>query len=144
MSASVAETVLARVETVLTGATAAGTRVDRGRAGARAPEELPALFLSRDSTAHEPVGAGGDAITLAFDIDCIVRGSDWETTADALHVEVHAALFSDAVLAGLGRGLRCAETTAQAEEGDATTGRLRCRYQIQAMSRRHDLTKPIN
>lgn len=144
MAASVAELILARVKTVLTGATLAGARVERGSVNARAVDELPALFISRDASPREPVADSADRMTLSFTVDCVVRGADWETTADALHVEVHTALFADATLATLGRGLRCVDAVPEVEEGDTTTARLRCEYQIQVMVRRHDLTKIVN
>lgn len=143
MSASVTEQILARVLVVLTGSTSAGTHVERGRRDAIDPGELPALVITRESGAHDPVANDRERVLVQWSIDCFVRGADWEAAADALHMQVHQALAADSALAVLGRGLRCTETTPLAEEGDATSGRLTARYQMQALVRPYDLTKQL-
>lgn len=145
MAASVVENILARIATVLTGATSAGTNVYRGRADAFANTEIPALNIRRASSSAEPIGAKGERIMVGFDIEHFVDDSaNWETTSDALHMAVHSLLAADATLALLGHGLRCTGTDAQSDSADRVVGRLMAHYQMQVFVRPHDLTKLIN
>lgn len=146
MSASVIEQILARAQAALVavGATAAGARVYRGRTDAFADDEHPALNLRRTNSDHVPLGANGSSILAAWDVDCHVDGSaDWETAADALHMQVHGVLTADAALALLGRGLRCTGTDAEGDRADRVVGKLTARYQMQAFVRPGDLTRAI-
>lgn len=144
MSASVIEQILARTLAVLTGATAAGANVFRGRADAFAEEEIPAINLRRASSNEDAVGSNGARILVAFDIEHHVDGSAaWETAADALHMQVHGVLANDTQLAALGRGLRCTGTDAQGDSADRVVGRLIARYQMQVFVRPGDLTRSI-
>jgi len=144
MSASVIEQILARAKAALSGATSAGASVFRGRADAINEDELPAVNVRRGGSAEEALGTNGARITVAFDVEHHVDDSaDWETEADALHMEVHAVLGADAQLASLGRGLRCTGTDAQGEGADRVIGRLIAHYQMQIFVRPGDLTRSI-
>lgn len=142
MSASVHEQVLARVAAaLLAGGTAAGDRVGRGRVDAHAPREIPAINVRRGSGSNNAHATGIDHALLEFDLDFYVRGDDWETTSDALHVQAHAVLANDTALAALGQGLRCTSTQPRAELGDEVLGCLTATYQMQRLVRINDLTK---
>lgn len=144
MAASKIEIVLQLVQSVLMGATAAGTKVSRGRADALDRAELPAINVRRAPADHQGLGASKswstDQVTADFEIDLEVVGDNWETLADALHVDANAALFQSAELIALCPGLRCLRTEPTGEGGDGTSGRLTARYQFQTIQRRHDLT----
>lgn len=145
MPASVPERYLARAAVVLlAAATAAVTRVDRGRPDAYAPDEVPCINLRRSSGQHSAYGQAADQMLQEFELDCMVRGDDWETTADSLHMQAHAALMADALLATYGRGLRCVRTQPSADTGDQTLGRITATYQVQALVRVADLTQAVS
>ena len=142
MAASCHEAILAQVKAALLArTTAAGQRVTRGRVDAFGPDEVPAINVRRSSGTHNEFAQGLDQAFFEFDLDLYVRGEDWETTADALHMEAHQALCDDTPLAGLGQGLRCIRTQPTAEPGDETVGRLTATYQMQRLVRINDLTK---
>lgn len=142
---SVIEQILVRAASVLSGATDAGANVFRGRADALADEEIPALNVLRGPSTEDAIGGNGARILVAFDIEHRVAVTvDWETAADALHMQVHGVLSADAPLAALGRGLRCTGTDAQGDGADRLIGRLTARYQMQVFVRPGDLTRAIN
>lgn len=142
---SAQESYQARVFKVLVAAnTDAGSRVYRGRPDAFAPEEVPAINARRSVAQHDAFGSGADRGTFEFELDVHVRGDDWETTADALHMQAHAALQGDVTLQALGRGLRCIRTDVRADPGDQTLGRLTATYQVEALLRPTNLTHLVN
>lgn len=145
MAASVVEQILARAKAALNGATAAGSHVARGREDAYDDTELPALNLRRGPSTEDAIGNNGARILVAFDIEHHVAVTgEWETTADALHMQVHGVLTNDTQLAAIGRGLRCTGTDAQGDSADRVIGRLIARYQMQVFVRPGDLTRSIN
>lgn len=142
--ASVVEQVLARVKTVLDNATDAEDRVERGRVDAAADIDQPVLNIKRASSSEEAITDRLSRLTVAWDIEHAVAVNDaWETAADALHMQVHAALFADTALAVLGRGLRCTGTDPAGEGADQVIGRLTARYQMQVSIRPGDHTRAI-
>ena len=147
MAASAIETLLAQIQVALSGATAAGTNVTRGRADAFDRAELPAINVRRSRTEAVDFGMtrgkSVDHTTANFEIDLEVRGEDWETQADALHMQVEEILFASAGVASLARGLACTGTDATAEGGDDTAGRITARYQFQLITYRGELTRQI-
>lgn len=140
MAASAIEIAISQVQAALLGATAAANRVVRGRVDALDRAELPAINIRRARTEHSDHGQSArgfvDRVTVEIELDMEVRGDDWETQADALHVEADAALFANATLASSVRGLRCTSTDASAEGGDEIAGRITARYQFQLLVRR--------
>ncbi|MFA6310600.1 MAG: hypothetical protein WCV99_14050 [Sterolibacterium sp.] len=145
MTASVVEQILARVATVLTNATDAADRVERGRVDAVAIDDQPTLNIRRSGSTEEPRGDKGGVLAVAWDIEHLVAVDDaWETAVDALHMQVHAVLAADTTLAALGRGLRCSGTDPQGDSGERVIGRLTARYQMQVFIRPGDLTRAIN
>lgn len=144
MSASVVEQILARVAAALLGATSAADSVYRGRLDALADTELPALNVRRIASQEEVVGSNGARLFVSWELDHhVVASADWETAADALHMEAHLALAADAPLAALGHGLRCTGTDVQGESADRIVGRLTAHYQMQVFVRPGDLTRAI-
>lgn len=144
MTASVAEQILARVKTALTGTTAASTRVFRSREDAFDQEELPAINLWRRTGDIESHANTLNRSLLVFELDLHAQGAEWETAADALHVQVDGILDADATLATLGRGLRCTGTEALGGSADFVSGRITARYQVQFITRSGNLTRSIN
>lgn len=143
--ASVEEQILARVQAVLMGATDAEDRVERGRVDAAADGDQAVLNIKRAPDSVEVITDRLSRITVVWDIEHAVAVNDaWETAADALHMQVHAALFADTTLAALGRGLRCTGTDPTGDGADQVIGRLTARYQMQVFIRPGDLTRAIN
>lgn len=141
---SVAELILSRVLAALLTATDAGPRVARAREDAYGEDELPAINIRRAETSHDVLGASGDKVVVAFDLELTVRGAGYETAADALHMQAHAILNADAVLASKGRGLRCLSTSIETVSTDQPVARLTARYQMQVFVRPGDLATAIN
>jgi hypothetical protein len=144
MPASVIEQILARNKAALLNATSAGAHVFRGREDPFSPEEIPGLNVRRDDSEHQPMGDNGQRVYAVWEVEHVVKGDNWETAADALHMEVHAVLADDATLKTLGRGLRCIATSCRAEGGDQTTGKLTARYQMQVFVRPGDLSRAVS
>lgn len=144
MAASVVELILARVASVLTSSTAAGARVYRARDDSLGVEEFPALNIRRADSSIDAIGSTGDNVFAEWEIDHYVRGGEIETTADALHMEVHAVLVADSLLAGKGRGLRCLGTSIETASAEQRSAKLTARYRMQVFVRPGDLTKAIN
>lgn len=142
MSASVVEQILARVADCLA---AAGLTVFRGRADAFEDGELPALNVRRGNATEEPVGTHGTRLVVQWEIrHHVAVASGWETAADALHMQAHAALAADAPLAALGRGLRCVSTDVNDDSADRELGTLVALYQMQVFVRPGDFTRAIS
>lgn len=146
MAASLTEQILARALAVLTGTTAAGTNVQRGRADAIAADALPALTLRRVGTVHDAASLNADKIATAFTLVVDVSAADQaaaETAADALHLDAHAQLMADATLGTLGRyTLRCTGTDSEGEGADEDYYRITAHYEIDAWVRQGDITQP--
>lgn len=142
--ATVQEQILARVKAVLIDATDAADRVERGRVDAAADDDQPVLNIRRAADSTDVLTDRLHRITVAFDIDHVVAvNEDWETAADVLHMQAHAALLADATLAALGRGLRCTGTDPAGDGADQVIGRLTARYQMQVFIRPGDPTRAI-
>lgn len=149
MTASVFETSLARVAALLLSATAAGARVYRDRDDAFGDDEMPAINIRRGGTEGEVAGQDIELHSLTFSVSCITIGTDWETTADALHMAVHALLMGDATLAA--NAPRCLGTDVQASSIDRPSGHITILpaghitsvYQIQIYVNPGDLTVVI-
>lgn len=134
------ELVLQRVKAVLEAAgTDAGTNVSRGRPDAFGDSEITAINVRRSTGQTEAFGHSAERHYAEFEADLHVRGDDWETSSDRLHVQVDRALKNDAQLVTLCKGLRCIRTEARGEGGEVTRGRLTVTYQFQALSRLTDL-----
>jgi hypothetical protein len=149
MTASVAEQILARVKDALIGATSAGTQVYRGRVDNFASDEdaLPALNIRRREIPFENQAANIERALIAFEVEHFEQDTSedgWETAIDALHMEAHAVLTTDAELALLGRGLRCTNTNTEAAANDRIVGKLTAQYQMQALVRSNDLTRALS
>lgn len=145
MVASVIEQVLARVAAALSGATAAGSRVYRGGVDAIEHDGLPAINVRRAASPMDTHANTSNRVLVEFDVDhTVADGEGWETAADALHMQVHAALLADAPLALLGRGLRCTSTDPAGDGADRVIGRLSAHYQMQVITRPGDLTRAIS
>lgn len=141
---SVTEAILARVAVALINVSDAGARVYRHRLDSFEESELPALNLIRGEDTHDPVGSNGDRVVVAFEIECLALGANWETIVDALHIQAHTALLADAPLASLGRGLRYLGSTTEGASADQVVGKLSARYQMQVFIRPGNLAQAIS
>jgi hypothetical protein len=134
------ERILQCVDLVLKSAgTDAAARVHRGRVDAFGVDEIPAINIRRSSGQADAFAQATHRGLMEFELDFHVRGDDWETAADRLHLQAHRAIAVDAGLNTLGRGLRCTRTEPRAEGGDEVIGRLTATYQVQALTRASDL-----
>ncbi len=141
MAASVFELILARVAAVLlAGSTAAGSNIFRARDDAFGDNELPAINVRRADSGGDVITSSGERHVLAFTLTCMAAGDDWETAVDALHMQAHALLLADAVIAAKGKGLRLLSTDLQNDSADQVRGRLTARYQIQILVRPGDFS----
>jgi hypothetical protein len=135
------ERILQRVELALKAAgTDAAVRVHRGRVDAFGADEIPAINIRRSTGQSDAFAHAVTRGLMEFELDFHVRGDDWETVADRLHLQAHRVIAVDGELNTLGRGLRCVRTEPRAEGGDETIGRLTATYQVQALSRAGDLS----
>jgi hypothetical protein len=134
------ERILQRVDLALKAAgTDAAVRVHRGRVDSFGVDEIPAINIRRSTGQADAFAQAVQRGLMEFELDFHVRGDDWETAADRLHLQAHRVIAVDAGLNTLGRGLRCVRTEPRAEGGDETIGRLTATYQVQALSRAGDL-----
>jgi hypothetical protein len=134
------ERILQRVDLALKAAgTDAASRVHRGRVDAFGVDEIPAINIRRSTGQADAFAQAVHRGLMEFELDFHVRGDDWETAADRLHLQAHRVIAIDAGLNTLGRGLRCVRTEPRAEGGDETIGRLTATYQVQALTRAHDM-----
>lgn len=134
------ERILARVRTTLQAAnTDAADRIHRGRVDAFGAAEVPAINIRRSTGQADAFAHAVNRGLMEFELDLLVRGDDWETAADRLHLQAHRVIAIDAELNTLGRGLRCVRTEPRAEGGDEVIGKLTATYQVQALSRAGDL-----
>jgi hypothetical protein len=138
---SVQERVLQRVADLLVAAgTDAGSFIHRGRVDPHSIDELPAANIRRSTGLNDAFHSGVDRGLLEFEIDHLVEGDDWETAADALHCQCHAAIAQDETLASFCKGLRCIRTEPRAQAGDKVRGTLTATYQVQALHAVADLS----
>lgn len=141
---SVAEQILTRVHAVLIAAAiVTDDRLSRSREDAWGEDELPAINIVRLSTEEQGHSERLDRHLLSFDVQHLVASATWETAADALHMQTHAALMADQQLQSLGRGLRCTGTELLGTSADVQTARLVAHYQIHFITRPGDLTRAI-
>ena len=127
MAATGIETVLAAAATAIAGA---GHTVRRHFAGAEfTAADCPMVLLRRGPTATRegaPLSRLHQEVT--FFAHCVVAGASWETTADALHQSVHAALVANATLSSAGIDLRATEAVAAAAAD--TVGEVVAQYVV--------------
>lgn len=107
-----AELVCARVVQALLDADTPATDVCRDREDAVTREESPLYLIEALDEDTQPLGGGAPMIggqdqdTLRFAVTAVVRGANWQATADTLRCAAHRVLATDAGLRGLLIGLR--------------------------------------
>ena len=142
---SLQEQILVRVVDVIAAAgTLAEDRVERHRTDTPAVDATPNVNVRRTSDALEPFADGIDAMGLEFVVEHWASGDDWETQADALHLEVHTALTADAAIKPLVRSLRCIGTETTSSAAEVPLGRIAATYRAQALVSQRDLTRHFN
>lgn len=141
MAASLREQLLARVATVLMGATPAGASVFRAREVSIARDVCPAItILYRGTPMTERRGQAADQHHVDFDIAIFVRGDPWDTAADAIDVPTHQLLMADPQLRALGMELVRRGDDVEAEEADRTAGCLIAHYRATFFTSARDLS----
>lgn len=144
MAASVAEQILARVQAALAGAaTAAGSHVYLEMDDALGDGVSHAIVIKREDTAGEMDFTGAQIETVSWAVEHHASGANPATLADALHMQVHAALWADATLATIGKGLRCTGTECETETRDRAMAKLTAHYRMKVFVRPGDLTRAI-
>lgn len=139
---SLAEQVLARAALVIQMAgTDAEERVERHRVDTPAIEDTPNVNVRRASLALDAFSSDADAMAMEFVVEHWTSGDDWESTADALHLQTHVALQADAPLARLVRSLRCIGTDTASAAAELPLGRIAATYRVQALVSQRDLTR---
>lgn len=140
--ASVTEQILARIQTVLSGAAIVPSgHVARGREERFGDDEIPALNIRRMGTLLDAETFETDRQRLSLTIQILVAGPAGETAADALHTSVHAALMADSVLQQIGHhSLRHLGTDTEADVIEQPFFQLNCHYEIDAWVSRGELT----
>ena len=140
---SKAEQVAARVFAVLqASATAMGVvAVYRDRDDALTREESPVILvetIDEDSKAYGSSGHDEDLLRLQV---CIcVRGANWQSIADAIRLQAHAALVSDATLRTLvGESFRRDRAEWRSASTDVPFGYCNQIYQCKYISRNQGL-----
>lgn len=133
------EQILSRVLDCLLNATPAGDRVERGRQAAYAAGDAPAINIKRDDGETRAFANKKDQSTQQFTVEFYAQGDDYETATDALHVVAHRLLLADPILAQLGKGLRCTNTSMDGDEAEFAAGRLTARYEIKFLTQTGDL-----
>jgi len=126
---SQAETIAARMATVLLNATAAADRVYRDRQDAFTREESPAIIVELVDEDTNPLGGGVgpfrpgavDDDQLRVAVTVAVRSANWQSVADSVRVAAHAALVQDTQLQQL-PGFRRDRTEWRAASADTPFG----------------------
>lgn len=144
-----AESIAARAEAVLLGATNAGALVFRDRADAFSREESPAILIELVDEDSTPLGGGRPGVGADQDVDVLrlavivcVRGGNWQSVADAVRVQAHALLVSDATLRAQLASLRRDRCEWKAASADQPFGYAAQIYAAKYATRAHALDQP--
>lgn len=140
MTASVIETALDRIKTVLSAALPTHS-VERGRDTAYAPAECPAINIKRTGVQFDAVGLSVLQITLQVELDFWAVGAGHETATDGAHVAAHLALLADAIVGP--KITAPVSTENDSETAEAQVGRLTARYELQLQCARASLSTPL-
>jgi len=142
---SKAETIAARWDTVLTGATSA-VAVYRDRADALSREESPVILIElvdEDSTPfggnRPPFGASLEQDELRIALIVCVRGIAWQTVADQVRVQAHAVLAGDAVFHAMVASWRRDRAEWKSASADLPFGYCAQTYLCKSLTRAHAL-----
>ena len=140
MTTSRREQILARIATLLTGATPAGANVFRARETSITRAVSPSIVV---------LYAGGKSVTRLQGVDrheitvqlaIFVRGDPWDQLADAVDVPAHALVMGDATLTAMGVQLFREPDQVEAQEADRTAGTLVVPYRTVFLTRANDIT----
>ncbi len=92
------ETILARVQTALSGTSGVSTRIYRSRVEALTRAQVPALVIEPVSDTAEDPTIYHLIWTLIFQVAVIYRGDVPDSGADATILDVHSKIMSDSTL----------------------------------------------
>jgi hypothetical protein len=135
------ESILAAINTALTGATDAGPRVYRSRAEAFARNEAPAILIEPTSDTAQDPPISNCHIDWRLGVDVIVhtRGQIPEQLAAPIVVDMHSKLLADRTLGGLAMDIWPVSVQHQREQADQAAGWTVCSYLIRYRSGLTDL-----
>lgn len=140
MAATVIETALDRIKTVLSAALP-GRKVERGRDTAVSPTEGFVLNIRRRNVEFDALGLSVLQITFTVELEFWAPGAGHETANDSAHDAAHIALLADPILAP--QITQPISTDTESETGEAQVGLLTARYQLQLQCARNSLSTPI-
>lgn len=137
------EAILARVATLLVGATPAGSNVFRSREVAITKAMTPAITVLFDGEASSRV-MGQHALKheMTLLLAVFVRGDPWDQLATLVDEAAHRALMADAPLQALLADLLRLSSDPEAEEADRTAGTLNLRYRLTFLTSSADIALP--
>lgn len=136
---TLAEQIQAAVLVALTGATAAGTRVERERVDQVAEAECPAIALDEYAEEADPFGGDFELCRATLRLRIFTRGVAWMTDADSIRSAVHSALIANAPLAALVASVRALAPDGSAAPADGVAGETVCPYQFTYLRRKQTL-----
>ena len=124
------ESILSRIQVLLTGVLPAAAPVYRSRVAAYSREETPSILVSPQSEDTEPHDSSNELSTLLVDVDIIVRSDTWETDADVYAAAIHPLIMNDAQLKSMTVRVRRNSATWESHEADLTAGTLKATYRV--------------
>jgi hypothetical protein len=142
---SSAEAVAARLEALLTGATAAGDNVWRDRQDAFTREESPAVLIELVDEETTPMGGGHPAIggtdrnTVRLAVIACVRDGAWQSVADQVRCQAHALIAADPQLRSMVANLRRDRCEWKSASADQPFGYAAQIYSCTTLNRAHAL-----
>lgn len=143
------ESIAARWTTILTGATAAGTRVYRDREDAMTREESPAILIEIVDEDTTPLGGGRPSFAGDVDEDkdrvaviVCVRDANWQTVADQVRCQAHAVIAGDPTFLAMVASWRRDRCDWRPASTDVPFGYAAQVYLMKSLTRSHALDQP--
>lgn len=140
MAATVIETALSRIQTILSAALP-GRKVERGRDTSVSPAEGFVLNIRRRNVEFDALGLGVLQIVVTVELEFWAPGAGHETANDLAHAAAHIALLTDAIIGPM--ITQPVSTDTESETGEAQVGLLTARYQLQLQCARNNLSIPL-
>jgi len=140
---SIADQVLAAMQTALVGIAGVGDNVYRSRELAILVENMPSIAIMPSDEETTVFSSGVDDNQMTIKVEVNVVGDAYDAIADPICVAVHAALRRDAGLAALITQLRKKGKEWDAQQGDQTIGCVTTKYEVRYLSDANDITRSI-
>lgn len=141
--ATLREQIAQAIKNCLDSVNLAGGNVFRSREVAFAREELPAVVITPDTEDTARFASSIDESHLMVQIEFLVRGDPWDSTADQLFEAAHAAITADETLGGLCTSIRRSDARWNGADADGTAGSLQQRYRVTYLSSTTNLSTPV-